>query len=108
MMGRGSGRAGSGTGRLSSKRRAIAMIFLSYRISDAKDPVSRLDADLTRAFGRDAVFRDKPQLQGGQNWTAELANEARTRRVMLVVIGATWQRAAYEDADRLGMLRLSD
>src|SRR5947208_23855 len=86
----------------------LAMIFLSYRISDSLLLVDRLDADLTRSFSRDAVFRDKTRLRGGQNWTRELEDNARTRRVMLVVIGGTWQTAAYTEADRLGMLRLSD
>ena len=65
------------------------MIFISYRISDSLDLVRRLDADLTREFGEDAVFRDKSRLQGGHDWTHELEQNAKSRRVMLVVIGAT-------------------
>src|SRR5437868_2972553 len=84
------------------------MIFLSYRISDSLDLVSRLDADLTRAFGRDAVFRDQTRLQGGQDWTEQLQHNARSRRVMLVVIGASWQSAVFTDGDRKGFPRLSD
>jgi hypothetical protein len=67
------------------------MIFISYRISDSLDLVDRLDGDLTREFGHDLVFRDKSRLHGGHDWTQELEKNAKGRRVMLVVIGATWQ-----------------
>src|SRR5215472_11800017 len=84
------------------------MIFISYRISDSLDLVSRLDADLTRAFGHPAVFRDRTRLQPGQDWTAQLEHNARNRRIMLVVIGATWQSAVFTDGDLQGFPRLSD
>src|SRR5438093_4488414 len=80
-----------------------AMIFISYRISDSLDLVGRLDADLTRAFGTDAVFRDKSRLEGGHDWTRELEENARDRRVMLVVIGATWQSASFPEGDWKGV-----
>ncbi len=82
------------------------MIFISYRISDSLDMVDRLDADLTREFGPDAVFRDKSRLHGGHDWTHELENNAKTRPVMLVVIGATWQSTTCPEDDWKGVPRL--
>ena len=84
------------------------MIFISYRISDSLDLVGRLDADLCREFGGDNVFRDKSRLKGGQDWTQELENNAKGCRVMLVVIGETWQTAAFAEGERKGFPRLSD
>jgi hypothetical protein len=82
------------------------MIFISYRISDSLDLVGRLDADLTRAFGSNAVFRDKTRLHGGYDWTEVLEHNARVCKVMLVVIGATWQSIAFPDGDWKGVPRL--
>src|SRR5437762_32920 len=84
------------------------MIFISYRIADSNDVVDRLDADLAAEFTRDAVFRDKKRLVGGQEWSDELTRNATTRRVMLVVIGPGWQTATFTDGDRKGYPRLSD
>jgi hypothetical protein len=84
----------------------FAMIFISYRISDSLDLVGRLDADLTREFGEGSVFRDKSRLQGGDDWTQELEQNARSRPVMLVVIGVTWKSASFRDGDWEGVPRL--
>lgn len=83
-------------------------IFISYRIADCADLVGRLDADLTRAFGRDAVFRDKTRIEGGTEWTTEIEEHAKSCKIMLVVIGPGWQSAAFADGDRKGFPRLSD
>src|SRR5687767_2910130 len=82
------------------------MIFISYRISDSLDLVDRLDVDLTREFGHEFVFRDKSRLQKGHDWDQALEDNAMSRRVMLVVIGATWRSAADEDGDWQGVPRL--
>jgi hypothetical protein len=82
------------------------MIFISYRISDSIDMVRSLDADLTRAFGADQVFRDKTRLEGGQDWTEILEYNAKTRKVMLVVMGPTWQTTSFDDGDWKGVPRL--
>jgi hypothetical protein len=83
------------------------MIFISYRISDSQDLISRLDADLSREFGRENVYRDTARLQGALDWTKQLEQNARTRRVMLVAIGSTWQSAVFTDGDFKGFPRLS-
>ena len=82
------------------------MIFISYRISDALDLVAALDRELTREFGSDAVFRDSSRLQGGQGWPEALERNAKSRRVMLVVIGPTWQTVAGTDEGWKGIPRL--
>ncbi|HZZ79848.1 MAG TPA: toll/interleukin-1 receptor domain-containing protein, partial [Gemmataceae bacterium] len=84
------------------------MIFISYRISDSLDIVGRLDADLAREFGAEVVFRDKSRLRGGHDWTRELETNAKSRRIMLVVIGDTWQTTSFTDGDWKGMPRLMD
>src|ERR1019366_4205639 len=68
--------------------------------------VDRLDGDLTREFGHDLVFRDKSRLQKGHDWDQALEHNAKSRRVMLVIIGATWRSAADEDGDWQGAPRL--
>src|SRR5437870_2901025 len=82
------------------------MIFISYRISDALDLVDRLDENLTREFGANKVFRDKSRLEGGHDWTDELTKHATNCRVMLVVIGKSWQATTAEDGDWKGIPRL--
>ncbi len=84
------------------------MIFISYRHSDSRKAVNRLDVDLVREFGRSAVFRDQKRLQGGDDWPNELERHARDCSAMLVVIGSDWQKAAYADDYRKGELRLDD
>jgi hypothetical protein len=60
------------------------MIFISYRISNSLDLVGRLDADLSREFGQDAVFRGKTRLQPGRDWTHQL--DYRGKAVWLIVL----------------------
>jgi hypothetical protein len=82
------------------------LIFLSYRVNDSLEMVSRLDADLSRLLGPTSLFRDKSRLMGGCNWNEILERNARGCRVMLVVIGTGWQAAAFTDGDWKGVPRL--
>jgi tetratricopeptide (TPR) repeat protein len=82
------------------------MIFISYRITDSLDAVRSLNEGLTRVFGSDAVFWDKSQLQGGHVWTEELENNAKHRKVMLVVIGPKWHTATASEEGWAGVVRL--
>ncbi len=82
------------------------MIFINYRKSDSFELADRLDADLSREFGSDAVFRDKSGLDGGDDYPLELEQNSKSRRIMLVVIGATWKSASFEDGDWKGSRRL--
>jgi hypothetical protein len=83
-------------------------VFISYRTSDCPDLVWRLDGDLARALGREAVFLDKARLIGGQEWPAELEANARSCPIMLAMIGPDWQTAAFTDEDRKAFPRLFD
>ena len=96
------------TGFRTTPRELLPVIFISYRISDANDVVARLDDSLTAEFWRPAVFRDKTRLQGGQDWTRKLEGAARSCDAMLVVIGARWKAASFEDGHLEGFPRLSD
>jgi formylglycine-generating enzyme required for sulfatase activity len=86
----------------------VAMIFISYRNLDANDPVSRLNDALTSVFGKAAVFRDKNRLQGGTKWPKEIEENARTRRIMLVVIGPQWHSLTIPNGKLKGFPRLRD
>jgi hypothetical protein len=59
-------------------------------------------------LGEQAVFRDKTRILGGQEWITTIEDNARSCRIMLVVIGPSWQTAAFMDGDRKGFPRLSD
>lgn len=89
-------------------RQGLARVFISYRISDTADITGRLDADLTRTLGTEAVFRDKTRLVGGHAWTTEIEDNARSCRIMLVMVGPGWQEAKFDDGERKGFPRLSD
>jgi anti-sigma regulatory factor (Ser/Thr protein kinase) len=77
----------------------VVMIFISYRISDSLDLVGRLDADLTAIFGHHLVFRDRTRLHAGDEWPDIVREAVRSCRVMLVVIGATWDSASLPEGD---------
>jgi tetratricopeptide (TPR) repeat protein len=89
-------------------READDVIFISYRISDSNALVARLDDSLAAAFGRETVFRDRTRLQGGQQWTRELEARAQSCQIMLVVLGARWKTASFEDGAFEGYPRLHD
>lgn len=83
-------------------------LFISYRIKDSMDLVARLDADLTRIFGADAVFRDKTGIEGGAEWAATLEKHINSCKIMVVVIGPTWHSSRFESGEKSGQLRLLD
>jgi len=84
------------------------LIFISYRISDANQFVARLDDSLSVEFGRDAVFRDKTRIDGGQDWPQEIEQNAKSRPIMLVVISKTWESASFTQGKYKGYPRLHD
>jgi formylglycine-generating enzyme required for sulfatase activity/energy-coupling factor transporter ATP-binding protein EcfA2 len=87
---------------------ANPVIFISYRRADANDVVDRLDEDLTEVFSREAIFRDKSLLKGGQEWTSEIERKASGCRVMLVVIGTRWVSERFKEGQFAGFPRLFD
>ncbi|MFN0055875.1 MAG: NACHT domain-containing protein, partial [Planctomycetales bacterium] len=84
------------------------MIFISYRIDDSNDVVSRLATDLMEEFGDDAVFLDTLRLKGSQNWPEEIDRQVRDCQVMLVAIGRIWQEVRFESGKFKGFPRLHD
>jgi len=92
----------------SPRPRMGAGIYISYRHSDSHDVVSRLSADLARHFGHDKVFLDKSRLEIGQDWKEQIEYNAKTARVMLIVIGQNWQSATFQEGDLKGLPRLFD
>src|SRR4051794_14581333 len=83
-------------------------LFISYRENDTDAIVGRLAADLAEEFLEESIFRDKNNLEPGQDWPKELEEKAGGCRVMLVVIGPGWQEARYKTGKRKGWPRLSD
>jgi tetratricopeptide (TPR) repeat protein len=90
------------------QRSEVAMIFISYRISDANDLVGWLDQKLADEFGADAVFRDKRSIHGGATFPGELAARVRACLVMLVIMGKTWSSVLADEGDFRYFPRLSD
>ncbi|MCH9672578.1 MAG: TIR domain-containing protein [Gammaproteobacteria bacterium] len=67
-------------------------IFLSYRRDDAPGYVSKLEADLERAFGRGRVFRDVQDIDGGTKWKEVIEENLRRAGALILIIGPHWQR----------------
>jgi WD40 repeat protein len=65
-------------------------LFISYRKDDTGATASRLYKDLESAYGRDSVFLDDESIPGGTQWVRQLASEASSASVMLVLIGDKW------------------
>lgn len=63
-------------------------IFISYRIADTLTQAGRLNDSLAKEFGKDAVFYDKNQLEGGDKWPDKLAETVRKASVVLVLVGS--------------------
>ncbi len=85
------------------------MIFISYRVADSAHLVGRLRADLVRLYASARiVYRDKNDLQGGQDWPDELRRALIECPVLLAVIGPGWAEARFATGPQAGELRLSD
>lgn len=76
------------------------MIFLSYRTEDTEHVVDLLDARLTTEFGEDAVFRDRTRIDPGAPWAQVIDDNARSRKIMLAVIGPSWHLVRRKDGGR--------
>lgn len=71
-------------------------IFLSYRRGDSPGYVSKLEQDLESAFGKDHVFRDVDDIQGGADWKTVLEENLSNVAALLVIIGPRWE-AIWEE-----------
>ncbi|MFC5832958.1 4a-hydroxytetrahydrobiopterin dehydratase [Nonomuraea insulae] len=76
-------------------------IFISYRHSDSSARAGRLQAALRQAFGEHSVFMDTSSILPGEVWPKRLQAALDQAKVVLVVIGDQWIRAANEWGERL-------
>lgn len=82
---------------------AMHRVFVSYRRADAEAEAGRIADRLRVEFGDDEVFFDTASLEGGDLWRERIRQALAEARVMIVVIGPAWLRAADEGGQpRLG------
>jgi hypothetical protein len=74
-------------------------IFLSYRREDAPGYAGRLADSLERAFGADSVFRDVDSIGAGASWQQDLTRAIHRSKVLIAVIGPTWQDLLLSESD---------
>lgn len=71
-------------------------VFISYRRSDARADARGLAHELSSRLGADHVFLDTESIEGGQDFPERIQEALDRARVVLVVIGSNWLRAADE------------
>jgi hypothetical protein len=76
--------------------RVDAEVMVSYRRSDAEAYAGRLHERLVTEFGDSSVFMDQFSIAPGADWLWSVQQAAATCRVMLVMIGPSWERIADE------------
>ena len=80
----------------------MAMIFISYRRSNANMAAGRLRDALTQQFGERQIFRDIEGVPRGDDWRERiegLLSEPKT--IVLALIGAGWATEQDRDGHRL-------
>jgi tetratricopeptide (TPR) repeat protein len=75
-------------------------VFISYRRDDTSGYASRLDADLSSAFGRARVFRDVKSIEAGRAFVTEIEAAIGSASAVLVVIGREWVSCTDERSRR--------
>jgi hypothetical protein len=70
-------------------------IFISYRRDDVPGQVGRLYARLADHYGDEAVFMDVESLVLGQRFEEVILERISRARVMLVVMGPSWQAVRH-------------
>lgn len=71
-------------------------VFISYRRSDARADARGLAGELSSRFGSARVFFDTQSIEGGQRFPERIQEALDRARVVLVVMGSDWLRAADE------------
>ncbi|MEM7202484.1 MAG: SUMF1/EgtB/PvdO family nonheme iron enzyme [Planctomycetota bacterium] len=69
---------------------AKPQVFISYRHEDCGLVADRLNADLGRIFGTQAVFLDHRSIEPGGDWREALTQAVRASAVVLVLVGTKW------------------
>ncbi|MDH2424869.1 toll/interleukin-1 receptor domain-containing protein [Sphaerisporangium sp. TRM90804] len=78
----------------------MTRVFVSYRRRDAGDLVDGLDHALSRAFGRENVYRDVVSIPAGRDWLKSLTHAIRACDVVLAVMGPDWAGGTGGDGSR--------
>jgi O-acetyl-ADP-ribose deacetylase (regulator of RNase III) len=65
-------------------------VFINYRAQEQAGYAALLDRELSRRFGRDAVFRASRSVQPGSDFADEITHNLRRCAVLLAVIGPRW------------------
>jgi len=75
-------------------------IFVSYRRSDSSGVVGRIIDRLVVHFGKERIFRDLDGIEFGQDFGEVIFATLKQVKVVLVVIGDDWVKAADEQGGR--------
>jgi TIR domain len=75
-------------------------IFISYRRSDSKSFAHRLYDGLRPVFGRRSVFMDVSEIEPGEDFPKVIDERLKSCRVLVAVIGATWDSCTDQDGRR--------
>ena len=70
----------------------LGRIFICYRRDDSGDVTDRIWERLSRAFGRQNLFRDIDSIAPGRDFRKEILQTLESCRAVLVVIGREWIR----------------
>jgi hypothetical protein len=82
----------------------MGAIFISYRRDDTEGQAGRLFEDLTREFGRGAVFMDVAAIEPGRDFRRVIDQQVASCAVLLTLIGRNW----VDSTDASGTRRLND
>jgi hypothetical protein len=76
-------------------------IFISYRRGDTQMVAGRLRESLARRMGCKAIFRDKTNIKGGEDFEAAIDRALRGQVIVLALIGPNWATALNKVGARL-------
>ncbi len=79
-------------------------IFISYRRSDSESFSGRLRDRLRAEFGKRAIFMDTSTIPGGARFDEAIAQNLKSCKVFIAVIGKTW----LDGRNEAGQRRLDD
>lgn len=85
---------------LNANRVAPCRVFICYRRRDSGAEAKSIYEGLVERYGRTAVFMDVDTLPPDADFPPELKNAIRQSHAVLVLIGASWLKAAYDDGRR--------
>lgn len=78
----------------------MSQIFINFRAQDEPGYAALLDRELSRSFGRAAVFFAGTSISPGDDFMARLDEGVRRAVVLLAVIGPRWLSATHSSGRR--------